>query len=57
MNPAGKQYGQSRLMRSLPALAHMTAADIVKAIDTDVEQYRDGAVVQDDQTIIVIKVS
>ena len=57
VNPAGQQYGESRLKRFLPGLAHLTAAEIVKAIDTDVEQYRDGAAVQDDQTIIVIKVS
>ncbi len=57
VNPAGKQYGQSRLMRSLPAMCELTAAEIVKKIDTDIEQYRDGAPVQDDQTIIVIKVS
>ncbi len=57
VNPAGKQYGQGRLMRSLPALASLTAAEMVKAIDADVERFRDGAPVQDDQTIIVIKVS
>ncbi len=57
VNPAGKPYGQGRLMRFLPGLADRTAADIVKAIDEDVERYRAGAPVQDDQTIIAIKVS
>ena len=57
VNPDGKQYGQGRLMRFLPGLAAMTAAEIVTAIDTDVETFRNGAPVQDDQTIIVIKVS
>ncbi len=57
VNPAGKQYGQTRLMRFLPGLCALTAAEIVRAIDNDVEEYRNGAPVQDDQTIIVIKVS
>lgn len=57
VNPAGKPYGQGRLMRFLPGLAERSAADIVKAIDEDVEKYRAGAPVQDDQTIIAIKVS
>jgi len=57
VNPDGKQYGQSRLMRFIPGVCDLTAAEIVKAIDTDVETFRNGAPVQDDQTIIVIKVS
>ena len=50
-------YGQKRLGTILPKIAGHSAARIVEAIETDLEQYRGPVEVQDDQTLIAIKVS
>ena len=50
-------YGQKRLLEFLPKIAAQSAARIVESIETDLERYRGPIEVQDDQTLIAIKVS
>ena len=50
-------YGQHRLPELLPKIASQPAARVVAAIEEDLERYRGAVEVQDDQTLIAIKVS
>ena len=55
-NPAQEHYGAKRLNRFLPTVSKLQAAEIVKAIEADIDKFRAGSPVHDDQTLIVMKV-
>ncbi len=56
MNPAGEEYGKRRLRRFLEANCGARAQEIADGMIEDLEQFREGRAVQDDQTVIVLKV-
>lgn len=55
-NIHGDHYGACRFAEYLPTIAHKKPADIVKAIEADIDRFRGNAEVHDDQTLLVMKV-
>ena len=55
-NPGQEHYGFKRLQKFLPKLVNLPAGEIVKALETDIDKFRDTAPVHDDQSLIVMKV-
>ena len=55
-DPQGKDYGSARLRTFLPTVSALPAKQIVDAIFADFDQFREGTRIQDDQTIIAIRV-
>jgi sigma-B regulation protein RsbU (phosphoserine phosphatase) len=55
-NAAGDDYGHTRLPQILPSLCELPAPTLARRILEDVEAFRGGAPVHDDQTIVVLKV-
>jgi sigma-B regulation protein RsbU (phosphoserine phosphatase) len=55
-NPAGEEYGRRRLRRYLEAHCEAGAQEIADGMLADLEQFREGRAVHDDQTVIVLKV-
>lgn len=56
MNRDSKQYGLSRLAQALMATRpEDTAVQVLKAVQTDFHAFRDGRILKDDVTIIVLK--
>jgi phosphoserine phosphatase RsbU/P len=55
-NAAGEHYGFKRLQKYLPKIVNLPAADLVKALEEDIDRFRDGGPVHDDQSMIVMKV-
>lgn len=56
MNPAGEEYGRRRLRRYLESRCDVAAQEIADGMMADLEQFREGRAVHDDQTVIVLKV-
>ncbi|MGQ9916656.1 MAG: SpoIIE family protein phosphatase [Bryobacteraceae bacterium] len=56
MNPAGEEYGRRRLQRYLEAHSDAAAQQIADGMMADLEQFREGRAMHDDQTVIVLKV-
>lgn len=56
MNPAGEEYGRRRLRRYLESRCDVAAQAIADGMMADLEQFREGRTVHDDQTVIVLKV-
>lgn len=55
-NPSGEDYGRRRLRRFLEAHCELPAQAIADGMMEDLEQFREGRAVHDDQTVIVLKV-
>lgn len=55
-NPSGEEYGRRRLRRFLEAHCALPAQAIADGMMEDLEQFREGRAVHDDQTVIVLKV-
>lgn len=55
-NPDNEHYGFKRLQKFLPRLVNLPAVEIVKALETDIDRFKDTAPVHDDQSLIVMKV-
>ena len=55
-NAAQDHYGARRFSEFLPKIAQRPAADIVKAIEADIDKFRGAVDVHDDQSLIVMKV-
>ncbi|MCS7043322.1 MAG: GAF domain-containing protein [Bryobacteraceae bacterium] len=55
-NPSGEEYGRRRLRRFLEAHCGLPAQEIADGMMADLEQFREGHPVHDDQTVIVLKV-
>lgn len=55
-NPSGEEYGRRRLRRFLEAHCALPAQAIADGMMDDLEQFREGRAVHDDQTVIVLKV-
>jgi len=56
MNPSGEEYGRRRLRRFLEASCEARAQEIADGMIDDLELFREGRAVHDDQTVIVLKV-
>lgn len=56
MNPPGEEYGRRRLRRFLEASCEARAQEIADGMIDDLELFREGRAVHDDQTVIVLKV-
>jgi serine phosphatase RsbU (regulator of sigma subunit) len=55
-NPAGEEYGRRRLRRYLEQHCGASAQEIADGMLADLDQFREGRAVHDDQTVIVLKV-
>lgn len=55
-SPSGEEYGRRRLQRFLEAHCALPAQAIADGMMEDLEQFREGRAVHDDQTVIVLKV-
>jgi serine phosphatase RsbU (regulator of sigma subunit) len=55
-NSAKALYGESRLRQFLCESHRMPAKDLVAALLNDIDSFRAGERVQDDQTVIAIRV-
>lgn len=55
-NTQGEDYGSARLPAFLPEVAHLPADELAGRILNDVNAYREGVPMHDDQTVIVLKV-
>ena len=55
-NPQGIDYGTARLRDFLPTVSTLPGKQIVDAIFTDFDRFREGTRIQDDQTLIAIRV-
>jgi sigma-B regulation protein RsbU (phosphoserine phosphatase) len=55
MNPAGDEYGRTRLEALLRHHFHDSPEDVVSAIFTDVERFGAGLLAADDRTVVVLK--
>ena len=55
MNPKGEEFGRDRLARSVKAVAHLSARDLISAVHQDVNDWTDGMGAGDDATFFVIK--
>ncbi len=55
-NPQGKDYGTDRLPVFLPTVASLPCKQVVDAIFADFDACREGMRIQDDQTLIAIRV-
>ncbi|MBM3736881.1 MAG: GAF domain-containing protein [Acidobacteria bacterium] len=51
-----KIYGEQRLAEFFRGLCHLPAQQIVDAILDDFDRFREGRTIQDDQTLVVLKV-
>jgi sigma-B regulation protein RsbU (phosphoserine phosphatase) len=56
-NPSGEEYGSSSLFKALKKNCALTSRGLVDAIFADVDRFTDGAPMNDDQTIIAVKVT
>lgn len=56
-NPAGEEFGSARIFRALKRSCDGTAKSVVDSVFADLEKYMDGAPMNDDQTLIVLKVT
>jgi sigma-B regulation protein RsbU (phosphoserine phosphatase) len=56
-NPAGEEFGSARIFRALKRSCSGSAKSIVDGVFADLEKFMDGAPMNDDQTLIVIKVT
>jgi sigma-B regulation protein RsbU (phosphoserine phosphatase) len=56
-NPAGEEYGGSKLFKVVKANSQESPKAIVEAIFTDLDRWTDGGSMTDDQTVIAIKVN
>jgi serine phosphatase RsbU (regulator of sigma subunit) len=54
---AGNDYGEARLLASVPRLAELPAAGIVEALASDVLEFRGGGAPEDDLTLAAIRFS
>lgn len=57
VNEAGQEYGESRLVPLLEAAPSETAAETMKRVMTDVNQFASFARQHDDITCLVLRVS
>jgi len=57
MNPAGEEYGRSRLHQAVRRACSGTAQSIVDAVYADVDMFDEWAPPFDDQTLVVMKIS
>ena len=55
-NAEGKDYGSARLRAFLPTVSSLPAKQIVDAIFVDFDRFREATRIQDDQTLIAIRV-
>ncbi|WP_415719511.1 SpoIIE family protein phosphatase [Maridesulfovibrio sp.] len=55
-DPSGKQFGKNRLMQLIRDTCHKQAQDISDLILGEVSAYRNGLPLEDDCTIIVVKI-
>jgi sigma-B regulation protein RsbU (phosphoserine phosphatase) len=55
-NPLGLDYGSARLKEFLPTVSSLPAKQIVDEIFVDFDRFREGTRIQDDQTLIAIRV-
>lgn len=56
-NPGGERYGKRRLAAVLERHAHLSAAGILEAVLADLERFRAAAPLEDDVTLVVMKVT
>jgi serine phosphatase RsbU (regulator of sigma subunit) len=56
MNEGRVEYGERRLIDVLLENRHLAAKAVVAAVKSELERFRGGAPVQDDQTMLVLKV-
>jgi sigma-B regulation protein RsbU (phosphoserine phosphatase) len=56
LNLAGEEYGRRRLRRYLETNCGLPAQEIADGMLADLEQFREGRPVHDDQTVIVLRV-
>ncbi|GIU73980.1 MAG: hypothetical protein KatS3mg004_1067 [Bryobacteraceae bacterium] len=56
LNPAGEEYGRRGLRRYLETNCGLSAQQIADGMLADLEQFREGRPVHDDQTVIVLRV-
>ncbi|MBM3796262.1 MAG: GAF domain-containing protein [Acidobacteria bacterium] len=55
-DPEGKDYGTARLRAFLPSVSGLPARQIVEAVLADLDVFRQGVRIQDDQTLIALRV-
>jgi sigma-B regulation protein RsbU (phosphoserine phosphatase) len=55
MNRRGEEFGAERLREVVREQRHVTAAELVDAIERAVEAYRDGFPSNDDMTIVAVR--
>ena len=55
-DPQGRDYGSARLRDFLPTVSSLPSKQIVDAIFADFDLFREGTRIQDDQTLIAIRV-
>ncbi len=56
-NPAGEEYGNSRIFKSLRKHCAGPPKSIVDAVFADLDAFSDGRPMNDDQTMVAIKVN
>ena len=55
-NPEQEHYGATRLNTFLPTVVKLPPEEMLKALEADIDHFRAGSPVHDDQTMIVMKV-
>jgi sigma-B regulation protein RsbU (phosphoserine phosphatase) len=55
MNPAGEEFGRSRLAQAVRDAAHLPARELIRKVQTEVLKWTDGKGPDDDITFFVIK--
>jgi sigma-B regulation protein RsbU (phosphoserine phosphatase) len=56
-SPAGADYDEKRLIRTIEAYPDASAKELIRAIFDDIEDFSGGASPADDRTVIVVKIS
>ncbi len=54
-NRQQEQYGEERIIQLMTSLPDSSSRDIVEALKTDTDQFRDGAEQNDDLTILAFR--
>jgi serine phosphatase RsbU (regulator of sigma subunit) len=54
-NRQQEQYGEERIIQQMTSLPDSSSRDIVEALKTDTDQFRDGAEQNDDLTILAFR--
>ena len=56
-NRQQEQYGEDRIIQLMTSLPDSSSRDIVEALKTDTDQFRDGAEQNDDLTLLAFRVT